>query len=73
MTTAPARKPLTSAERQARRREQFNQMRAALEAIRDAASLKEAKAIAVNALPVAMGAQPRTATAPSPRSLSAGG
>ena len=46
----PKGAPLTSAERQARRREQFNRMREALEAIRQAASLKEAKALADAAL-----------------------
>lgn len=42
--------PMTAAERQARRREQFRRMREALEAIRKAASLKEAKRLAAEAL-----------------------
>lgn len=46
----PKGSPLTSAERQARRREQFKRYREALEAIRLATSLKEAKALADAAL-----------------------
>jgi len=46
----PRGAPLTSAERQARRREQYNRYRAALEAISLAKSLKEAKALAEAAL-----------------------
>lgn len=41
---------MTPAERQARRRDQFNRMRQALAAIRQAATLKQAKAIADAAL-----------------------
>jgi hypothetical protein len=41
---------MTSAERQAKRREQYRQMRAALEAVLEAGSLKQAKAIALEAL-----------------------
>lgn len=46
----PGEVPLTPAERQARRREQFNRMREALRRIAEAKSLKEAKAIAAEAL-----------------------
>lgn len=46
--------PMTAAERQARRREQFRAMREALERIRDEArTVKEARAIAASALPSA--------------------
>lgn len=46
----PGEAPLTPAERQARRREQFTRMREALKAIAETKSLKEAKAIAAEAL-----------------------
>jgi len=44
-------RPMTSAERQARRREQFRQMREALDAFQQAKTLREAKAIAAGAFP----------------------
>lgn len=42
--------PMTNAERQARRREQFRQMQEALRAIATASSVREARAIATAAL-----------------------
>ena len=45
-----ATRPLSSAERQARRRAQFNTMRAALKAIRQATSLRQAKTLAESGL-----------------------
>ena len=47
---ATKRAALSSAERQARRRAQFNTMRAALKAIRQATSLRQAKTLAEAAL-----------------------
>lgn len=44
--------PMTSAERQARRREQFRQMRAALERITTAETVREARRIAAKALAI---------------------
>jgi predicted N-formylglutamate amidohydrolase len=46
----PKNAPLTSAQRQARRREQFRRYREALEAVLEARSLKEAKSLAGEAL-----------------------
>lgn len=46
----PKGAPLTSAERQARRHDRYRKMQAALEAIREARSLKEAKSLADAAL-----------------------
>jgi len=50
MTAPDPPRALTSAERQARRREQFRRMRAALERIAEAKTAEEARRIAADAL-----------------------